>query len=210
MLSTPKPSPGPVGTGEPLPGSLPSTPLCPLLDRPQRIVPHGPQVHGEKAAGFLMLLMPRSGFGASPSPGHRYTTACPPSCLRWHSFRVCAAPLTTLSPSLPLSSSDPPPEWDPPHSLYTLAPSSWPSFPPHVLSSSWMSSMAIPYLGPQAPGLLTSDELLNVPWPLISKGDLGLVIAPNLLDICSALLLSDHVPILLGDICTIVTHTFSF
>lgn len=67
-----------------------------------------------------------------------------------------------------------------------------------------------PTPGPQAPSLLPFDELLSVPWLLIPKGDLGLVIAPNLLNTCSALLLSDHVPVLLGDICATVTRTFSF
>ena len=55
--------------------------------------------------------------------------------------------------------------------------------------------MATQHLGPQAYSLLTSDELLSVPWLLIPKGDFGLVIVPNLLNTCSALLLFDHVPV---------------
>lgn len=189
---------------------LPPQP-CPLLDCPQRIVPHDPQVHEGKAAGFPMFPVLWSGVGARLSSGHRYTTPHhPPSFLRRHSFRVCAAHLTTLSPSPLLSSSaPPPPRWSSLIHVYCgtqlLAFISTPR--PVIILDEFHGH---PTPGSQAPSLLPFDELLNVPWLLIPKGDLGLVIAPNLLNTCSAFLLSDHVPVLLGDICAIVTHTFSF
>lgn len=106
-------------------------------------------------------------------------------------------------PSEPLLGSEPKPNHPPPpplwipliqSTLWHLAPGL--SFHPmscHHLEVFQAHMATVPHLGSEALNFLISNELLHAPWPLIPKGGLGLF-TKNLLNTCSALLLSGQSP----------------